>query len=261
MWEKIISEVKAGRYAGPFNDPPYKNFIQSPLGLVPKANGKTRLIFHLSYDFEEKSVNHYIPSELCSVKYNDLDSAIEYTLALEEKPIFYGKTDFSNVYRFVPLSPGCCCWLLMRAQDPISNQWNFFVEKCLPFGSSISCAIFQRVSNAVKHCYLFMVTKNRLVIWVVNYLDDFLFIQLLKLLCDKAIELFLEMCQHLGITVALEKTEWGTTRIVFLGMLLDGEQLIIAIPEDKRCKAINMLEMMVSKRKATVKEMQRLEDT
>ena len=37
LWNKIIKEVKANRVAGPFDDIPYKNFIQSPVGLVPKA--------------------------------------------------------------------------------------------------------------------------------------------------------------------------------------------------------------------------------
>ena len=50
LWEKIIKEVKLGRVAGPFAKPPFDNFVQSPVGLVPKDNGnKTRLIFHLSY--------------------------------------------------------------------------------------------------------------------------------------------------------------------------------------------------------------------
>ena len=46
-----MKEVKLGRYAGPFPTIPYEeDFIQSPIGLVPKDQGcDTRLIFHLSY--------------------------------------------------------------------------------------------------------------------------------------------------------------------------------------------------------------------
>ena len=32
---------------------PFQNSVQSPIGLVPKANDKTCLIFHLSFDFRE----------------------------------------------------------------------------------------------------------------------------------------------------------------------------------------------------------------
>ena len=48
LWEKIAKEVNTGRYAGPFDEIPYQNYIQSPIGLVPKKGGKHRLIFHLS---------------------------------------------------------------------------------------------------------------------------------------------------------------------------------------------------------------------
>ena len=54
VWNKVMKEVKLGRYAGPYelSELPFQNFIQSPIGLVPKAGGKTRLIFHLSYQFQ-----------------------------------------------------------------------------------------------------------------------------------------------------------------------------------------------------------------
>ena len=45
MWDKLMKEVKLGRHAGPFTHVPYVNFIQSPIGLVPKAGGQTHLIF------------------------------------------------------------------------------------------------------------------------------------------------------------------------------------------------------------------------
>ena len=46
--EQIDEEVKVGRVAGPFAEIPFENYIQSPIGLVPKSGGdQTRLIFHL----------------------------------------------------------------------------------------------------------------------------------------------------------------------------------------------------------------------
>ena len=58
LWNKVMKEVKLGRYAGPFDSIPFKNFIQSPIGLVPKDKGKdSRLIFHLSHPRTGKSVN------------------------------------------------------------------------------------------------------------------------------------------------------------------------------------------------------------
>ena len=50
IWEKIMKEISAKRVAGPFDSIPFNNYIQSPIGLVPKAGNKTRMIFHLSYN-------------------------------------------------------------------------------------------------------------------------------------------------------------------------------------------------------------------
>ena len=58
---------------------------------MPKDNGKkTRLIFYLSYDFDEemRSVNHFTPKEKCTVKYQDLDYAVQTCL-----DISMGKAD------------------------------------------------------------------------------------------------------------------------------------------------------------------------
>ena len=99
LWNKIMKEVKLGRYAGPYIKPPFENYIQSPVGLIPKSGGKTRLIFHLSYMFseDEPSVNDCIPEDLRTVKYKDLNFAIKTSLRLMRRraarKLFYGKTD------------------------------------------------------------------------------------------------------------------------------------------------------------------------
>ena len=80
LWEKVMKEVKLKRYAGPFDRPLYENYIQSPIGLVPKDSGKSvRLIFHLSCPRtgNQKSVNAGIPKGKCSVKYPDFEQAIK----------------------------------------------------------------------------------------------------------------------------------------------------------------------------------------
>ena len=66
LWNKIMKEVEAERFAGPFESIPFTNFVQSPIGLVPKAGNQTRLIFHLSYHFKDsgnRSVNECTPKE------------------------------------------------------------------------------------------------------------------------------------------------------------------------------------------------------
>ena len=66
LWNKVMKKVQAKRYAGPFKDPPFEFFIQSPIGLVPKDNGKDcRLIFHLSYPRNGESINSETLRDMC----------------------------------------------------------------------------------------------------------------------------------------------------------------------------------------------------
>ena len=90
LWNKLIKEVNLKRVAGPYEQIPFDNYIQSPISLVPKAgSSKTRLIFHLSYNFnkgkwpEDMSLNYHTPREKCSVHYNDMDDAIRACLAAQ----------------------------------------------------------------------------------------------------------------------------------------------------------------------------------
>ena len=72
LWRKIMKEVREECFAGPFESVPFDNYIQSPIALVPKKGNKTRLIFHLSFNFGEgsekdPSVNAATPKEWCTV--------------------------------------------------------------------------------------------------------------------------------------------------------------------------------------------------
>ena len=107
MWEKIMKEVKDSRVAGLYDTVPFDNYIQSPVGLVPKSGGKTRLIFHLSYDFPsatetEGSLNSWTPRKLCTVKYNDLDEAVRECLRLVKAMKDLQPSDISS------LEATCC---------------------------------------------------------------------------------------------------------------------------------------------------------
>ena len=271
-----MKEVRAKRVAGPFTQVPFENFIQSPVGLMPKAGGKTRMIFHLSYNFssDKPSVNAATPREWCSVRYNDLDDAVEQCLRLyrqvmaelldEDKNngessdscsiLYLGKTDLSAAFRVLPLKICCICWLVFKARDPADNQLKYFIEKCLPFGASISCAHYQRFSNALKH--ILQHRQGRRGKALTNYLDDFLFIAIAKYLCNQMIQGFINLCAELNLPVAVEKTEWADTLVVFLGILLDGTSYTLSIPMEKQEKALKLLNDIVTKKRATVKQLQ-----
>ena len=89
LWEKMMKEVKEKRYAGPFAEVPFKRYVQSLVGLVPKDGGtKTRLIFHLSYHFKKTgnlSMNSCIDPRKCTMKYHDIDDAVKELLCNHDR--------------------------------------------------------------------------------------------------------------------------------------------------------------------------------
>ena len=256
LWNKVMKEVKERRYAGPFSQIPFDNYIQSPIGLVPKDGGKkTRLIFHLSYPRDTNlSVNANTPKELSTVKYQSFDDAVKLCI-LAGKGCHAGKSDLTSAFRHLCIRKQDWCLLVMKAESPLDGKTYFFVDKCLPFGASISCAHFQAFSDALSHIVKVKSGRDN-----INYLDDFFFAALRKLSCNDNIQKFIEICKLINFPVSAEKTEWGTTRIVFLGLLIDTINQLVCVPQEKIQKALQLIHNILSskKNKTTLSKMQKL---
>ena len=158
-----------------------------------------------------------------------------------------------SAFRILPLKKSCYSLLIMKAFNPFNGKMEFYVQKNLPFGHSISCSHFQRFSNSLKHIYEHMMGVSLIM---VNYIDDFLFLALSQALCNSRVRKFLQLCKRLGVPVALDKTEWASSVVTFLGLLLNGEQHALSIPEDKRNKALNWIKYLECKRSCRVKELE-----
>ena len=262
-----MKEVRAGPMAGPYEKIPYGYYVQSPLGLVPKANGQTRMIFHLSFDFDEevnRSINFYTPYEICSVKYKDLDHAVRNCIQLITSrngtvQIHFAKSNLKNAFRLAPVSPLQHFLLLSKAVNPLNGRTMYFVKKCLPFGASISCSLFQKFSDSLQFL-VENIAGRKLVIR--NYLDDYLFLYDSEHVCNGLVSLFLSVCEHIGCPVSLDKTQFASKSIQFLGVELNGASHTLRVPEDKRRKAVHLINwILAQKGKATVKLIQRLTGT
>ena len=82
-----------GRVAGPFESIPFPTFRVSPVGLVSKKDGDVRLIHHLSYP-THNSVNYHIDSDICTVKYSNIDEAVLMIQSLGQGTLL-AKTDLN----------------------------------------------------------------------------------------------------------------------------------------------------------------------
>ena len=160
LWNKVMKKVREKRYAGPYATPPFDYYIQSLIGLVPKDNGyDTRLIFHLSHPRNGSSVNSCTPEHLCKVTYSDFDEAVKMCMG-EGRGCHIAKSDMKAAFRNLGIRKKDWPLLLMKAKNPINKRFYYFVDKCLPFGSSISCAHFQAFSNCVAHIVRYL-SKNQ----------------------------------------------------------------------------------------------------
>ena len=169
--------------------------------------------------------------------------------------LFFGKTDAVSTFHLLPMQPGDRCYLVLKATHPVTKELFYFVDKCLPFGASISWALFQKFSDALAY-----ITEKKLSFWMVitNYLDNFLFIAYTIALCKEAMEQFMVVCSRVGCPISKEKTEWPCECLVFLGMLMNGRTLTLSILNDKAAQAICALKSTMSKKKATIHDIQKL---
>ena len=92
----------------------------------------------------------------------------------------------------------------------------------------------------------------------INYLDDFLFVALSECLCNLQVQTFMDICQEINFPVSLEKTFWSSTKLVFLGLLLNTMLQIVSVPVDKVQRALRLIVAILSKKKTMVGNLQKL---
>ena len=257
LWNKVMKEVQVKCYAGPFEKIPFDDdYIQSPIGLVPKDNGtKTRLIFHLSYPKNSnKSVNARTLESHKVVKYKDFDQAVILCI-LQGLGCWMGKSDLTAAFRQLPLNKIFWRYLLMKAKSPMDQHTYYFFDKCVPFGAAVSCALFQEFSDALHHIVRVLTGDPN-----VNYLDDFFFVNKLQGLCQRTMQVFLKTCEFIKLPVSFEKMVWPTTQLEFLGLLIDSRRQLVMIPYNKILRALNAIDFVLSKRnkKITLRQLQKL---
>ena len=183
----IEKELKAGRIAGPFKEPPFVKFQSSPIGLVEKKEkGSFRMIQNLSYPLG-CSINDQIDADYASVRYSTIQEAVN--LVDKVGPGAYmSKTDVKNAFRVVPLHPD--------VHNLFVFHWKglFYYDLTLPMGCSASCQLFERVSTAVQ-----WIANTKLRCNMVHYLDDFFLASVSEEVGKRQLDLFLNMCQDIGL--------------------------------------------------------------
>ena len=169
------------------------------------------------------------------MKYCDFDDVL--AMCIEAGVLCkMGKSDMSSAFRNLGIRVLHFKYLIMKATNTGDHLSYYFVDKCLPFRVVISCIHFQCFSDAVGHIVRYKTGKK-----LINYLDDYFFAALLAHLCNGQKQIFIKICQMINFPVALEKTFWATTQLVFLGILMDSENQVVLIPKEKIEKGVKLI--------------------
>jgi len=90
----------------------------------------------------------------------------------------------------------------------------------------------------------------------IHYLDDFLTMgQPNSKKCQENLDAMICICRRLGYPLSIHKIEGPSTTIVFLGIELESEQLLIRIAEDKLTQLVSTFNDWTQKKACTKRQL------
>jgi hypothetical protein len=132
---KVQKEIDLGRIVDPFQTLPIDT-----LQISPKSDGKSwMMITPLSYS-EGRRVNDFIDPDLCTVRYTSFDNVVGMISKLGKKAEL-GVIDIKSAFRLLRVHPDDFELL------GIQIDGEYYIDRCLPMGCSISCKMFNQFST------------------------------------------------------------------------------------------------------------------
>ncbi|XP_047203042.1 uncharacterized protein LOC124856550 [Girardinichthys multiradiatus] len=190
---------------GPFKSPP------------PGYSGKKRLIIDLSAP--HSSINSIISKPLFSLCYATVDHAIAIIKAAV-RGAWLAKANATDAFKIMPVH--LSQWHLLGV------KWDcrFYFAVRLTFGCRSSPSLFNKLSEAL--CWILLNIVR--IPSVLHLLDDFLVIDSPSSSPGPSLP---KLFQQVAIPLSAEKTLGPAKRLEFLGILLDSEEMVASLPEDK----------------------------
>ena len=244
----LEEEIKYSAVLGPFDRPSIDNLHISPMMTREKPNSThRRVIIDLSFP-HGTSVNSGVTKDKYLgtpfiLKLPTIDTVTDQIKALGKGCMLY-KVDISRAFRHIKLDP-IDYDLLGLCHD------RHYLDTCLPFGYRNGSAIFQRVSDAVRHM------MRRRHFEVINYIDDILGIDVPSKI-DASFDALRHLLHALGFDISLKKLEKPSTRLNCLGILVDTKEFTLSIPPEKLHQILALCDAWHQKTHCTKRELQSL---
>ncbi len=146
---------------GPFDEPPFKVFRISPIGIAIR-----RLIIDLSspHNATIPSINSLIPLD-DTLRYHDIEQAVE-LIKIAGRGAWLAKLDITSAFKVMPIHPDS--WHLFG----ILWERKYYFAVRLTFGCKSSPKMFDMLSEAI--CWI--LSNNNAIPHLIHLLDDFLII-------------------------------------------------------------------------------------
>ena len=191
--QHLNKEIAAGRMLGPFQQPPMPDLMCFPIVMVPKRDSiEMRMIMHLSYPYSY-SINDFIDEDKASTHYQQFDDAIKLVVK-QGRFCWLAKGDVKSAFKLAPIKYDdlVCFGIYFDGQ--------YYMDLMLPFGSAISCAIFEDISSLF-HWLFEQISRVQFI----HYLDDYLMGHHQLQQCTHAFFTMQAMSNEIGLPLSPEK--------------------------------------------------------
>ena len=156
------------------------------------------------------------------------------------------KSDIKSAFRLIPVHPSDYPKL------GFTYKGKYYYDKCLAQGCSSSCRIFERFSTALE-----WILKEKFGVEnVCHVLDDFMFMALVYLECERFLEAWKNLCKLLRIPLAENKTLDPAQIMIFLGIELSTIEMMARLPLDKLVSYRKQLQDLLRSRTVKLRDMQ-----
>ena len=120
--------------------------------------------------------------------YASFDTAVDLALSVDSVA-WLAKSDIKSAFRLLPVSPDDYELLGFTFQD------QFYYDRCLPMGCSVSCRLFETFSTFLEFCVKQVSRPHT----VTHYSDDFLLIGRSMKQCKVLLNTFQGICAWKGL--------------------------------------------------------------
>lgn len=217
------------------------------IGAVPKkGTDKWRPITDCKRPIGE-SVNNFMLTTFRDFCYSTVDQVVD----MVSPNCYMASIDIEAAYRSVLVHPAQ--WTYQGLSWNINGVKTYLCDTHLCFGLRCAPYLFTQISNFVIRCL-----KRRGFNRCLVYLDDFIVMGDTWVECNHAHQTLIQILRSLGFFISWSKCVSPTQILTYLGVVFNSTDMSVSLPPDKLSKLKQELDFFIPKKRATIKQIQRL---